>query len=51
MEVTEEALIVNVAITSKNVQLGNYYTGEWVSKWKICKGHIEAVIIIKAHFF
>lgn len=42
---------VYVGITSKNVQLGNFYTGEWVSKWKITKGSIEGNINIKAHFF
>jgi len=42
---------VYVGITSKNIQLGNFYTGEWVSKWKVEKGSIEGIITIKAHFF
>lgn len=51
MDLSEESLDVYVGITSKNVQLGNFYTGEWVSKWKITKGSIEGNINIKAHFF
>lgn len=51
MDLSEESLDVYVGITSKNVQLANYYTGEWVSKWKITKGAIEGNINIKAHFF
>lgn len=40
MDLSEESLDVYVGITSKNVQLANFYTGEWVSKWKITKGAI-----------
>lgn len=38
MSLSEEALDVHVAITSKNIQLGNFVTGEWVSKWVVRKG-------------
>lgn len=51
MDQTEESLHIYVGITSKNIQLPNYYTGEWVSKWKIQKGLIEGNITIKSHFF
>lgn len=51
MDLSEESLDIYVGITSKNVQLGNFYTGEWVSKWKITKGSIEGSIAIKSHFF
>lgn len=40
-----------MGITSKNVELRNYYTGEWASKWKVQKGLIEGSITIKSHFF
>ena len=51
MDQSEESLDTYIGITGKNVQLGNFYTGEWVSKWKVSKGSIEGVISIKAHFF
>lgn len=51
MDLTEEALDVYVGLTGKNVQLGNFYSGEWTSKWKITKGSIEGNITIKSHFF
>ena len=31
--------------------LANFYTGEWISKWKVTKDQIEGVVQIKAHFF
>ena len=40
-----------MAITGKNVQLGNFYTGEWVSQWKVGKSSVEGTVSIKAHFF
>ena len=51
MHQTEEALETHVGITGKNVQLGNFYTGEWVSRWKVGKNSVEGSISIKAHFF
>jgi hypothetical protein len=51
MDLSEESLDIYIGITSKNIQLANFYTGEWVSKWKIQKGMIEGNINIKAHFF
>ena len=51
MDLSEEALEIYIGITSKNVQLANFYTGEWVSKWKVMKGSIEGSITIKSHFF
>ena len=40
-----------MAITSKNVQLSNFVTGEWTSKWVVRKGEIRGVVQIKAHFY
>ena len=38
MEITEEgSLNVYVMFTAKNVQLNNFYTGEWIETWKINK--------------
>ena len=51
MNLTEESLDVHIGITGKNVQLGNFYTGEWTSKWIVRKGQIEGTVLIKAHFF
>ena len=51
MNLTEESLDVYLAITSKNVQLSNFVTGEWVSKWMVNKGSIQGEVSIKAHFF
>jgi hypothetical protein len=51
MDLSEESLDIYIGITGKNVQLANFYTGEWVSKWRINKGSIEGNITIKAHFF
>ena len=51
MELGEESLGVHLGITSKNIQLGNFVTGEWVSRWLIRKGSIEGTILIRAHFF
>lgn len=51
MSLAEESLDVHIGITGKNVQLGNFYTGEWVSKWVVRKGVIEGTVSIRAHFF
>ena len=51
MELSEDALAVHIGITSKNVQLSNFVTGEWVSQWVVEKGQIEGSIAIRAHFF
>lgn len=53
VEVNEETgLSVHVGLTSKNVtNLANFYTGEWVSKWRITKDEIEGVVSVRAHFF
>lgn len=52
MEVTEEgSLNVHVAFTAKNVQLGNYFTGEWGSVWLINKEKIEGKVTIRSHIF
>lgn len=52
MEISEEGLEVHLGLTSKNVSnLANFYTGEWISKWKVTKEQIEGVVAIKAHFF
>lgn len=40
-----------VGLTSKNVSIGKFYTGEWFSKWKINKDEIVGEVNIKAHFF
>lgn len=38
MEIIEDGTLnVHLAFTSKNVQLSNFYTGEWNSVWKINK--------------
>jgi hypothetical protein len=44
-------LNVYVGLTSKNISIGKFYTGEWISKWKINKDEVEGVVTIKAHFF
>lgn len=52
MEVTEEgSLNVHIAFTCKNVQLGNYSTGEWTSVWLINKEKIEGKVSIRSHIF
>ena len=52
MEVTEEAsLNVHIAFTSKNVQLGNFFTGEWSSVWLVNKEKIEGKVTIRSHIF
>ena len=52
MEIGEEGLVIHLGLTSKHVtNLANFYTGEWISKWKITKDQIEGVVQIKAHFF
>lgn len=52
MEVTEEgSLNVHIAFTSKNVQLGNYSTGEWTSVWLVNKDKIEGKVSIRSHIF
>ncbi len=41
MEISESGLIVHLGLTSKNLSnLANFYTGEWISKWKITKDSI-----------
>lgn len=40
-----------MALTSKNISIGKFYTGEWISKWKINKDEVLGEITIKAHFF
>jgi len=39
-EITD-GLNVYVGLTSKNVSIGKFYTGEWISKWRINKDEIE----------
>lgn len=53
MEISEEGgLSVHLGLTSKNISnLANFYTGEWISKWKITKESIQGIVSIKAHFF
>jgi|JI9StandDraft_1071089.scaffolds.fasta_scaffold227951_1 hypothetical protein len=51
MNLTEESLDVHIGITSKNVQLNNFVTGEWISRWVVRKGEIEGNISINSHFF
>jgi capping protein (actin filament) muscle Z-line, alpha len=51
MQLSEDALEVHLSITSKNVQLNNFVTGEWISKWVIRKDGIEGTVNIRAHFF
>ena len=51
MQINEDSLNVHIGITCKNVQLPNYYTGEWLSKWIVTKNAIEGNVQIKAHFF
>ena len=52
MEITEEgSLNVHLVFTAKNVQLNNYYTGEWTSTWKINKDSIEGSVSVSSHFF
>ena len=51
MELGEDSLGVHLGITGKNVQLGNFVTGEWVSRWLVKKGSIEGNISVRAHFF
>ena len=50
-DISEEGLNIYVGFTSKNVSIGKFYTGEWISKWKINKDSIEGVVNIKAHYF
>lgn len=40
MNLSEDSLDVHVGITSKNVQLNNFVTGEWISRWIVRKGEI-----------
>lgn len=42
---------IYLGLTSKNISLSKFYTGEWISKWKINKESIDGVVTIKAHFF
>lgn len=42
---------MHLVFTSKNVQLSNFYTGEWNSVWKINKSSIEGTIAVRAHIF
>jgi hypothetical protein len=51
MDQGEDVLVVYLGLTAKNVQLGNYYSGEWTSKWKITTGSIEGTVFVKAHYF
>lgn len=36
-EINEEGLNIYVGLTSKNVSIGKFYTGEWISKWRVNK--------------
>lgn len=52
MEVTEEGTLnVHVGLTSKNVHLSNFCTGEWNSLWTINKSKIEGKVSIRSHIF
>lgn len=42
---------MHIGLTSKNISIGKFYTGEWISKWRVNKDEIEGVVTIKAHFF
>lgn len=50
-EIDESGLNVHIGLTSKNVSINKFYTGEWISKWRVNKDEIEGVVTIKAHFF
>lgn len=36
-DIGEEGLTVYIGLTSKNISIAKFYTGEWISKWKITK--------------
>jgi len=38
-------------MTSKNLNLKNYYGGEWNSEWKVTKSKLEGTVKINAHYF
>lgn len=42
---------MHIGLTSKNISIAKFYTGEWISKWRINKDEVEGVVTIKAHFF
>lgn len=42
---------VHLGYTSKNVNLGNFYGGEWLGKWKLEGDQLRGTVQINAHFF
>ena len=50
-EISEEGLILHIGLTGKNISIGKYYTGEWISRWRVTKDEIEGQAQVKAHFF
>jgi hypothetical protein len=42
---------VYLSYTSKNINLGNFYGGEWLGKWKLADGQLTGTVHINAHFF
>ncbi|KAM3141610.1 hypothetical protein pb186bvf_006215 [Paramecium bursaria] len=42
---------IYVGITAKNLQLNNYYVGDWISKWEITNKDIKGKYQIQAHYY
>ena len=50
-DISEDGLVIYLGLTGKNISIGKFYTGEWISRWKVTKDSIEGQAQIHAHFF
>jgi len=42
---------VHIGYSSKNLNLNNFYGGEWIGKWTLQGEHLKGNVSIHAHFF
>lgn len=40
-----------IGVTAKNINLPNFYTGDWFSKWEATSSDIKGELSIQAHYY